>query len=93
MTEGSGLRKPIPRWFSVMMLLAHLAWSWGAPEIHERAGHSDEAAWLPLFMMPTGVVGLALGIVLVAKPTRVSALMFCVVFAFHLAVGPGFHPR
>lgn len=93
MTDATSGKKLLPRWFAVLMLATHLTWFWVAPAIQERMGHPDEAAWVGMYLVPSGCVGFVLGLFFIAKPTRYTASWFLLVFAVHLAIGFGYHPH
>ncbi len=68
------------------------AWYWAAPWLAERRGDPTEAGWLPLFMMPSLILGGLFGVFLVLKPEWYKAVIFAIATLFHAAVGLGLHP-
>ena len=80
------------RIFSIITLTLHAAWYWIAPEIQLRRGHPDEAAWLPLILMPTAILGGLAGIAACILPKRATLIPFLLLCGVHIAVGLGFHP-
>lgn len=63
-----------------------------APYFHGH-GHSDEAAWVQLFMIPTLVLCVLFGVLFaIFRKTTLSVLLILLLVA-HLMVSLGFHPR
>jgi hypothetical protein len=75
-----------------MMLLFLGTWI-AAPALHASAGHANEAAWLPLFMAPTGLIGLIVCTINVWRRSTPLLVVAGVVWVIHVAIGVGLHPR
>ena len=69
------------------------AWYWIAPRLAERRGDSDEAGWLPMFLLPSFVFGGLIGLALVVNPKRPLFLLLGIATLVHGAVGLGLHGR
>jgi hypothetical protein len=76
-------------WSVFLILLAVALWSL-APWYQLRLGWSDSAAWVPLFMLPTSLLGCILGIVIIIFPSwtglvfQLVAMLPNVLLFFHL---------
>lgn len=73
------------------MLLFLGAWI-AAPVLHASAGRADEAAWVPLFMAPTGLIGIILCTLNAWRRSTLLLVVTGVVCAIHGAIGLGLHP-
>lgn len=71
----------------------HTAWYFIAPWFQSSIGHSDEAAWLPMFMFPSLVVGIVAGVATLIVWKRWLVGLFGLTLVVHIVVGMGFHPR
>jgi hypothetical protein len=70
------------------MLVLVVTWLM-APGIHRHAGHADGAAWVPLFMLPTGVIGLLVCGINLVVARRALLIAASVILMIHLAIGAG----
>jgi hypothetical protein len=73
--------------------MLYIAWYWISPRLLLQLGKSDDSAWVPMYLIPTGVVGTLVGLWLCLKPSRISALAFSALSAIHLAFGLGYFPH
>lgn len=61
-----------------------------APCFH---GHSDEAAWVQMWMIPTLVLCVLFGGLFIFFRNRIVAILLLLTSVAHLCVALGFHPR
>jgi hypothetical protein len=79
--------------FTIIALVLFVTLWAMAPCYHEWAHHPDEAAWVRMFMAPSGLLGMVLCLInLKAKNKYLMAAIY-VVLLIHILIGLGLHPR
>jgi peptidoglycan/LPS O-acetylase OafA/YrhL len=64
-----------------------------APFFAASSGRPDEAAWMPLYCLPSGLLGVLLCLVRFWVKRKWLSMVIYVIFIAHLVIAFGFHPR